>query len=502
LRAGSARLAFLVSGLPKASRRLSEFDADIYAYCRRGHRMTGLDTFVGTYADELVAELVQWCAIPSISTDPQYAVDVRRSAEFLAERLAAAGLDAEPVAVPGAQPAVWAQWLGAGPQAPTVTIYGHHDVQPVDPLSAWETPPFQPAVRDGWLYARGASDDKGQVHFQLAAVRHLLASQGRLPVNVRFLIEGEEEAGSPNIEAFLAAHADRFACDVIVVSDTGMYAEGVPSLVTGMRGLAYLQVDLRTAEVDLHSGSFGGAVPNAAAALVELLGRLRDDSGRIAIPGFYDDVVPLSAAEREQFAALPFDQAQFAVAAGGVRALPGEAGYTPLERVWARPSVDVNGLWSGYSGAGSKTIIPAEAHAKVSFRLVADQDPARVARLFERWAVDNAPAGAEVSVTSMGGTRAALTPLDHPANLAAGRAIERAFGKAPLFTREGGSGPERALSDALGAPCVYVGAMLPEDRVHAPNERFKLSQYFAGLRAAVYTLEELGEPRVAAALGR
>jgi acetylornithine deacetylase/succinyl-diaminopimelate desuccinylase-like protein len=462
--------------------------------------MVGLDSFVDRHGEELVAELAQWCAIPSISTDPTYTADVRRSAEFLAGRLDGAGLAADLLDVPGSAPAVWAEWLGAGPGAPTITIYGHHDVQPVDPVSDWDNPPFEPAVRDGWLYARGASDDKGQIHFQLAAVRHLLATQGRLPVNVRFLVEGEEEAGSPNIDAFLAAHAGRFGCDVIVVSDTGMYAEGVPSLVTGMRGMAYFQLDLRTADVDLHSGSFGGAVPNAAAAMVELLGRLRDGAGRIAIPGWYDDVVPLTAVEREQFAALPFDPVEFAATAGGVTALPGEAGFSPLERIGARPTVDVNGLWSGYTGPGSKTIVPAQAHAKVSFRLVADQDPAKLTPLFQQWVADNAPLGAEVKVTSMGGVRPCLTPIDHPANLAAGRAIERAFGVAPLFTREGGSGPERALSDALGAPCVYVGAMLPEDRIHAPNERFKLSQYFAGLRAAVYALDELAGPDVAGAL--
>jgi acetylornithine deacetylase/succinyl-diaminopimelate desuccinylase-like protein len=354
-------------------------------------------------------------------------------------------------------------------------------------------------VRDGYLHARGASGDKGQIHFQISAVRHLLASDGRLPVDLKFIVEGEEEAGSPNIDAFLDEHAKRLACDVIVVSDTAMYSEDVPSLVTAMRGLAYFQVDLRTAPADVHSGSFGGTVPNAAEALVELLGRLTDERGRIAVPGWYDEVVPLTAAERAQFAALPFDPDWFAGTAG-VTQLFGEEGWSPLERIWGRPSVDVNGLWSGYTGEGSKTIIPAQAHAKVSFRLVADQDPETLRSRFETWARDNAPSGSEVSVAYHSGVRPCLTPIDHPANTAASRAIERAFGKAPLFTREGGSGPERALSDALDAPCVYIGVMLPDDHIHAPDERLKLSQYFKGLRAAAYALEEFARPEVASAL--
>jgi acetylornithine deacetylase/succinyl-diaminopimelate desuccinylase-like protein len=269
--------------------------------------------------------------------------------------------------------------------------------------------------------------------------------------------------------------------------------------VTAMRGLAYFEIDLRTAPADLHSGSFGGTVPNAAAALVELLSGLKDADGRITVPGWYDDVIELTPLERAHFAALPFDEGELKATAG-VRALPGEAGFSPLERMGGRPTADINGIWSGYTGPGSKTIIPAEAHAKVSFRLVADQDPEKLGPVFEQWVRASAPEGADVSVTYHPGVRPCLTPLDHPANLAAARAVERAFGIAPLFTREGGSGPERALSDALGAPCVYIGVMLPEDRIHAPDERLKLSQYFRGVVAAAYTLEELAAPETAAAL--
>ncbi|HZD70870.1 MAG TPA: dipeptidase [Actinomycetes bacterium] len=461
--------------------------------------MADIDAFVQAEASSLIAELSQWCAIPSISTDPGYAAEVRRSAEHLAGLMETAGLHAEILTVDDAQPAVYGEWMGAGAGSPTVTVYGHHDVQPVDPLDQWTTPPFQPTVRDGCLYARGASDDKGQIHFQLAAVRHLLAADGSLPVNLKFLVEGEEEAGSPNIEAFLAEHADRLACDVIFVSDTGMYAADVPSLVTAMRGMAYLQVDLRTADTDLHSGEFGGTVPNAVAALVELLARLKDERGRIAVPGWYDRVVDLSDQERAQFAALPFDAEAFKRTAG-VRALPGERGWTPLERIGGRPSADVCGIWGGYTGVGSKTVIPAEAHAKVSFRLVPDQDPATLRALFERWAAASAPEGADVSVEFLHGVKPCLTPLDHPGNQAARRAVARAWGTDPLFTREGGSGPERALSDALGAACVYLGVMLPDDRIHAPDERLNLANYFNGVRAAAYAYEEFTRPEVAEAL--
>jgi len=458
-----------------------------------------IDAFVKGASEALVAELSEWCAIPSISTDPAYALEVRRSAEHLAGLMETAGLHAEVLPVDGGQPAVYAEWLGAGAQAPTITVYGHHDVQPVDPLELWTSPPFEPTVRDGCLYARGASDDKGQIHFQLAAIRHLLAADGGLPVNLKFFVEGEEEAGSPGIDAFLAEHADRLACDLIFVSDTGMYAADVPSLVTAMRGLMYFQVDLRTATSDLHSGEFGGTVPNAVAALVELLSKLKDADGRIAVPGWYDDVLDLTEAERAQFAALPFDAGAFQRTAG-VLALPGERGWSPLERIGGRPSADVCGVWGGYTGIGSKTVIPAEAHAKLSFRLVSDQDPSTLRPLFERWVTENAPEGAEVGVQWLHGVKPCRTPLDHPGNQAAPRAVARAWGIEPLFTREGGSGPERALSDALDASCVYLGVMLPEDHVHAPNERLSLANYFNGVRAAAYAYEEFARPEVAEAL--
>jgi acetylornithine deacetylase/succinyl-diaminopimelate desuccinylase-like protein len=458
-----------------------------------------IDAFVQAEADALVSELSEWCAIPSISGDPVHEPDVRRSAEHLAGLMEAAGLDTEVLAADGGQPAVYGEWLGAGAGAPTITVYGHHDVQPADPLEEWTSPPFEPTVRDGYLHARGASDDKGQIHFQVSAIRHLLAADGRLPVNVKFFVEGEEESGSPTIDAFLGEHAERLACDLILVSDTGMVAEDVPSLVTAMRGLIYFQVDLRTAPADLHSGSFGGAVPNALDELVRLLSGLKDDTGRIAIPGWYDDVVELTEEERANFADLPFDPEQFK-AVTGVGDLPGEAGFSPVERMSGRPTADINGIWGGFTGVGTKTIIPATAHAKVSFRLVADQEPARLEPLFERWVRERVPGHVQVAVQAFGGVKPALTRLDHPGNRAAAEAVARAFGKRPLFTREGGSGPERALSDALGAACVYLGVMLPSDRIHAPNERLLLANYYRGVRAAAYAFEEFARPAVASAL--
>ena len=309
--------------------------------------MADIDAFVQAEADALVAELAEWCAIPSISSDPEHAPDVRRSAEHLAGLMEAAGLDTEVLATDGGQPAVYGEWLGAGAEAPTITVYGHHDVQPADPLEEWTTPPFEPTVRDGCLHARGASDDKGQIHFQVAAIRHLLAADGRLPVNLKFFVEGEEESGSPTIDAFLGEHGDRLACDLILVSDTGMVAEDVPSLVTAMRGLIYFQVDLRTAPADLHSGSFGGAVPNAIAELVALLAGLKDPAGRIAIPGWYDDVVDLTDEERANFAALPFDPEQLK-AVTGVGDLPGEEGFSPWSgcRAGPRPTSTASGAAS------------------------------------------------------------------------------------------------------------------------------------------------------------
>ncbi len=443
------------------------------------------------------AALGQWLAIPSISADPAHHGDVRRSAEWLAAYLRQAGFPVAEVWETGADgsglPAVFAHWPAADPSAPSVLVYGHHDVQPVQPLGEWESPPFQPVQRDGQVLARGASDDK-QVLFHALGVAASLAAGERdaPPVTLKLLIEGEEESGSANFPALLEAERERLACDVIVVSDALMWAQDVPSMCTGMRGVAVAEIDLRGPERDLHSGSFGGAVPNPLHALAGLIAGLHDQDGRVTLPGFYDKVVPVSPAEREMFARLPFDEQAWLDEAGHSRAAGGEAGFSTLERIWARPTGEVNGMWGGYTGPGGKTIIPSQAHAKLSFRLVADQDPADVAAALREYVAQRTPPGIEATVTiSEPGVRACFSPVDSAAVAAARRAMERAFGREVLFTREGGSGPEADLAAILGAPLVFLGVGLGSDRIHAPNEKVEMALLLKGAEAAAYLWDEL-----------
>lgn len=451
-----------------------------------------LADYVDANRDRIVAELFEWLRIPSISAQPDRAGEVRRSAEHCAWLMRDAGLEhVEVLETPGA-PAVYGDWCHAGPQAPTVVVYGHHDVQPVDPLELWSSPPFEPVIVDGDCLARGAIDDKGQVLYEIEAVRGTLSQQGRLPVNLKFLVEGEEESGSPNFEALLLEEAARLACDAVVVSDTGMWGPAVPSICVGMRGLVAFDVEVRTGERDLHSGSFGGAVPNPAHVLASMVAALHDDQGRVTLPGFYDDVRELTAAERASLEALPFDEEAWRANAG-VGALTGEEGRHLLERISTRPTCDVVGITVGYGGPGTKTIVPARGGAKVTFRLVPDQDPAKVEESFRAWVAARSPAGAEVEVTPHGGVAPALTPVEHPAVGALSRAIESVWGRAPLFTREGGSGPEEALGRVLAAPVLFLGVGLPGDRIHSPNERMVMEQFWRGLLAAGQLWQELGE---------
>lgn len=435
--------------------------------------------------------LAGWVRIPSIGAQPVHDRDVGTSAEWCAERMAAAGLEHVEVLSTAGQPAIYADWLHAD-GALTALVYGHHDVQPVDPLDEWDTPPFEPTVRSGRMFGRGASDDKGQVLCHLEAIRGLLGGYGpgALPVNVKLLVEGEEEIGSPHFEALLEAERDRLACDVIVVSDTSMWSADVPSISTGMRGLVAFDVRVRTAGRDLHSGVFGGAVPNAAHWAARLVAALHDRSGRVALPGFYDAVKPLSPAERAAFAALPLDESAWAAAAS-VGCLDGEAGVPLLDRLWARPTCDVTGLHSGYGGDGVKTIVPAAARVKVTFRLVPDQSPAEVVDAFEVWAKDLVPAGVELDIHRDAAIGPAVTPTGHPAVAALARSISRVWGAEPLFTRSGGSGPEEALGRVLGAPVLHLGIGLTSDRIHAPNEGVDLVQVERGVLAAGELWREL-----------
>ena len=447
--------------------------------------------------DRIVRQLVEWLRIPSISAQPAHASDVRRSAELAAGLLADAGLHGVEILETAGAPAVYAEHLGAGPDAPTALVYGHHDVQPVDPLDEWRSPPFEPELVDGELRARGAVDDKGQVLYQIEAARGLLAGGGGLPLNLKFLVEGEEEVGSPHFEDLLHAERRRLACDVVVVSDTDMWAADVPSVCMGMRGLVAFDVVLRTAAADLHSGLFGGAVPNPAHLVAGLVAALHDEDGRVAVPGFYDDVRPLTEAEEASMAAIPFDEGAWQRMAG-VGRLDGETGRSVLERIWTRPTCDVVGISVGYAGEGIKTVVPARGGFKVTFRLVPDQRPEAVAQAFTLWLRSLVPDGVEVDVRPEGAVAPALTPVDHPAMAALCRAVERVWGAKPLFTRIGGSGPEEALGRVLEAPVLYLGVALPDDRFHAPNERLVMDQFWKGLLAAGELWRELGASRVPA----
>jgi acetylornithine deacetylase/succinyl-diaminopimelate desuccinylase-like protein len=451
--------------------------------------------YVESNAREFIDDLKRWLTIPSISADPGRHADVRRSAEWLAAHLRDAGFPfAEVWETPsGGLPAVFAEWPAADPAAPTVLVYGHHDVQPVEPLEEWDSPPFEPAERDGLLLARGASDDKGQVLLHSLGVRACLAARDAAapPVTIKLIVEGEEESGSEHFADLLRRERDRLACDVIVISDTTMWAADVPSMCIGMRGLAEAEVTLTGPSRDLHSGSFGGGVPNPLHAMASLLAGLHDEDGRVTLPGFYDRVLPLSEQERELLARLPFDEKHWLIEAGDSGAAYGERGFSTLERIWARPTAEVNGMWGGHTGPGAKTIIPKAAHAKISFRLVADQDPAEVGAAFREYVRARTPDGLEATVTILAGVRPSHSPITSPAVQAGRRAMQRAFDREVLFTTEGGSGPEADLADILGAPLVFVAVGLDSDRIHAPNESVDLSLLLRGAQASAYLWDEL-----------
>jgi acetylornithine deacetylase/succinyl-diaminopimelate desuccinylase-like protein len=445
--------------------------------------------YVRTNRQRYLDELTAWVACPSISAQPAHAADVRASAETAAARMRAAGLSGIVLETDG-HPVAYGEWLGA-PGAPTILIYGHHDVQPADPLDLWITPAFEAAVRDGKIYGRGTVDDKGQVLMHVAALEAHLRVNGRLPLNVKVVIEGEEEIGSPNFESFLARERERLACDVVVVSDTAVFAEDVPSLTVSLRGLVHWEITVHGPASDLHSGYYGGNVRNPLEALAQMLAGLKDANGRVAVPGFYDGVRTLTEHERAVYARLPFDASAEARALG-VDQLFGEAGYTPLERLWMRPTLEINGMYGGYQGVGGKTIVPSFARAKLSARLVPAQEPAHVKRVLTEHLQRIAPPGVRVEITSDGDVRAVETSQDHPAVLAAARAMERGFGKPPVFIGTGGTiGPVSSFDRILGLPQVLIGVGLPDDAIHAPNEKFDLGQFFGGIETMTYLYDEL-----------
>jgi acetylornithine deacetylase/succinyl-diaminopimelate desuccinylase-like protein len=453
-----------------------------------------VQAYIAQHRAAFLDDLVDWLRIPSVSADPARAGEVRQSAEWLAAKLQATGFPVAEVweTAGGGLPAVFAEWPSGDPGAPTVLVYGHHDVQPAATADGWDSHPFQPETRDGRLYARGAADDKGQVFFHTLGVRAHLAATGRTApaVNLKLLVEGEEESGSPNFGELIRRYADRLAADVVVISDTGMWSEDTPTVCTGMRGLVDCQIDLYGPDQDIHSGSFGGAVPNPATEAARLAAALHDADRHVAVPGFYDGVVELTDEERRLFAELPFDEAAWLRTARS-RATLGEAGHSTLERIWARPTAEVNGIWGGYTGPGGKTIVPAEAHLKLSFRLVAGQDVEKVRQAVRAWVEAQLPAGIRHEIVFPGATRPCLTPLGHPALRSLARAMGRAFQQPIRFTREGGSGPAADLQDVLGAPVLFLGISVPSDGWHSVNEKVELDLLSKGVEAAAYLWTDL-----------
>lgn len=428
----------------------------------------------------LVEGLKRWVEIPSISTDPGRASDVQRSAEFLREYALGCGMTRVEIWPTKGHPAVFAERLEDS-SLPTVLVYGHHDVQPVDPVEEWEAAPFQPLERDGLLLGRGTADDKGHILMHLEAVRGILDAQGRLPVNLKLIAEGEEENGSEHFESLFREHLGQLAADVAVISDTGMLSRTQPALTIALRGMAYWEVRVRTSDTDLHSGVYGGAVLNPVAVLCQMLAGLHDDSGRVTVPGFYDQVRDLSGEERAELARVPFDEETFLQSVGAVAG--GEAGYTLMERRTTRPTLEICGIWGGYQGEGAKTVIPARAGAKLSSRLVPDQDAAEVTRLVANHLRTTAPQGVAVEFDLIHDGRWVLTPASHPAVDAAADALTAVWGRRPSYIREGGSIPPVAtIAELLDVPCVLLGVGLPEDHIHAPNERVDLGQLFRGMQ--------------------
>lgn len=440
------------------------------------------ETFLTEHREEHLEQYKTLLRFPSISTLPEHKQDVLDCATYLADHLRDIGFDHVALLPTHGHPIVYADWLHAT-DAPTVLVYGHYDVQPVDPLPLWETPPFEPDIRDGKIYARGSSDDKGQVFMHLKSVEALLRTTGSLPVNVKFCIEGEEEIGSVHLPDFLSAHAELFRADVLVISDTSLLGPNQPAICYGLRGLTSLQINVRGAKGDLHSGLFGGAVQNPIHALAHIIATMHDSaSGRVTVDGFYDDVDTISPREQAAFQALGQDE-QALTAELGVPSLFGEAGYTAVERTWVRPTLELNGIYGGFQGEGTKTVIPSEAHAKITCRLVPQQDPLRILDAIEQHVHKHCPAGVDVSVTRMDSGYPYLTPFDHPAIQSAATALEAVYGTPAAFTRMGGSIPIVETFDRLlGLPVVLMGFALPDENFHAPNEHFSLANFDLGMR--------------------
>jgi acetylornithine deacetylase/succinyl-diaminopimelate desuccinylase-like protein len=449
-----------------------------------------LTNWLAAHTSSATAELFEFLRIPSVSARSEHRDDVAKAAEWLAEKVRAAGLSAEVIPTRG-HPIVLGEWRGAGPKAPTYLVYGHYDVQPAEPLELWHSPPFEPTVRDGRIYARGSVDDKGQLYLHVKALQAHLATNGKLPVNVIILAEGEEEVGSEHLSEFVEQHAKRLACDGVIISDSAMFAPGLPSILFSLRGLAYLQIDIEGPGQDLHSGSYGGAVVNPATVLSRIIASFHDEHRRVAVKGFYDKVVEWEDQVRGQIRSLPFREEGFREEAGSP-ALGGETGYSTLERIWTRPTLEVNGLLSGYTGEGAKTVLPSKAMAKVSCRLVPDQSPDEIAALVTDHVRRVAPPEVTVTVTPLHHGRPWRATLEGPLFEAGRRALSRAFGREPVLTGEGGSIPVVGdFQRILSAPVLLMGFGLPGENAHAPDEWMAIENFERGMLAAAYLWEEL-----------
>jgi acetylornithine deacetylase/succinyl-diaminopimelate desuccinylase-like protein len=451
-----------------------------------------IDMFVEQNQERLLEELKDFLRIPSVSTLPEHKPDVEKAAQFVADSLQRAGILNVAIIPTAGNPLVYGDWLHA-PGKPTVLCYGHYDVQPPDPLELWRDPPFEPAVRDGNIYARGSADDKGQMYMHIKAAEALRVVNGRLPINLKFLIEGEEEVGSASLPKFLEENAAKLKADVALVSDTALYADGLPTLCTGLRGMIYMEVEATGPSRDLHSGLYGGAAPNPIFGLAEMLCQCKDVNGSIRIPGMYDDVAPPAPAEKESWKQLPFDEAEFLRNEVGAGELIGEAGYSVLERIWARPTFEVHGIAGGFTGAGAKTVIPSKATAKVSFRLVPNQQPEKIIKAFKEFLQWNAPAGIRIEVRILSATPPVTVNLDHPAIRTAASALSDMLGKPTVFTRTGLSIPVVSeFASRLGIPTILMGFGLPDDGLHSPNEKYRLDNYYKGIMTIAHFFEQLG----------
>jgi acetylornithine deacetylase/succinyl-diaminopimelate desuccinylase-like protein len=454
--------------------------------------MENVLSYIDQNKDRYIKELTELLAIPSVSTNKENVPDIERCARWVSDHMQNIGVEnVQIISTPG-HPVVYGDWLHA-PGKPTVLLYGHYDVQPAEPLELWTSPPFQATIRGENLYARGAADDKGQVFIHLKSIEAYLKNQGSLPVNLKLLIEGEEEIGSEHLETFVRENKEMLKADLVLISDSSMFAKGVPSICYSLRGLSYMQIDLVGPNRDLHSGSFGGSVHNPIQALAEIIAQLHDRNGKITIPGFYKDVRKLTKKERKSFKKLPWSDKKYAKDLG-VKELYGEKGYTTLERLWARPTLECNGIWGGFIGEGAKTVLPAKASAKISMRLVPDQDSEKIAKRFERHIKKIAPKTVKITVRNLHGGEAAITPIDSPGVMAAVDALEKGFGKKPLYQREGGSIPIVVqFKKLLGLDTVLLGFGLPDENAHAPDEFINLDNFFGGIRTSAHFFNTLPE---------